>query len=57
MTINATAMWLLALYLALAEERGADPKRLAGTTQSDIVKEYLARGTYTFPPTPSVRSR
>ena len=55
MTINATAMWLLGLYLALAEERGIDPGRLAGTTQNDIVKEYLSRGTYIFPPRPSRR--
>src|SRR3712207_6627753 len=45
MTINATAMWLLALYVVVAEEQGADPRRLAGTTQNDIVKEYLSRGT------------
>src|SRR5690349_9770568 len=55
MTINATAMWLLALYVALAEERGVDPSRLQGTTQNDIIKEYLARGTYIFPPRPSMR--
>jgi (2R)-ethylmalonyl-CoA mutase len=55
MTINATAMWLLALYVALAEERGVDPARLQGTTQNDIIKEYLARGTYIFPPRPSMR--
>ena len=55
MTINATAMWLLALYVALAEQRGVDPARLQGTTQNDIVKEYLARGTYIFPPHESVR--
>jgi (2R)-ethylmalonyl-CoA mutase len=55
MTINATAMWLLALYVALAEQRGADPKRLQGTTQNDIIKEYLARGTYIFPPRHSMR--
>jgi (2R)-ethylmalonyl-CoA mutase len=55
MTINATAMWLLALYVALAEERGLDPKVLQGTTQNDIIKEYLARGTYIFPPRPSMR--
>src|SRR5262245_9637751 len=55
MTINATAMWLLALYVALAEERGVDPKRLQGTTQNDIIKEYLARGTYIFPPRHSMR--
>jgi ethylmalonyl-CoA mutase len=55
MTINATAMWLLSLYVALAEERGVDPRRLQGTTQNDIIKEYLARGTYIFPPRESVR--
>jgi (2R)-ethylmalonyl-CoA mutase len=55
MTINATAMWLLALYTALAEGRGADVKKLEGTTQNDIMKEYLARGTYIFPPRPSMR--
>ena len=55
MTINATAMWLLACYVALAEQRGVDPKLLQGTTQNDIIKEYLARGTYVFPPLPSMR--
>lgn len=55
MTINATAMWLLALYLAVAEEQGADVAQLAGTTQNDILKEYLSRGTYAFPPEPSMR--
>ncbi len=55
MTINATAMWLLALYQVVAEEQGADIGALTGTTQNDIVKEYLARGTYVFPPGPSVR--
>jgi (2R)-ethylmalonyl-CoA mutase len=55
MTINAPAMWLLALYVAVAEEQGADRARLAGTTQNDIVKEYLSRGTYVFPPAPSMR--
>lgn len=55
MTINATAMWLLALYVALAEEQGVDPRELAGTTQNDIIKEYLSRGTYIFPPGPSLR--
>jgi ethylmalonyl-CoA mutase len=55
MTINATAMWLFGMYLALAEERGVDPARLAGTTQNDIVKEYLSRGTYIFGPEPSRR--
>jgi len=55
MTINAPALWLLALYQVVAEEQGADITRLAGTTQNDIVKEYLSRGTYIFPPGPSVR--
>jgi (2R)-ethylmalonyl-CoA mutase len=55
MTINATAMWLLALYVALAEQRGVAPSALQGTTQNDLVKEYLARGTYIFPPKPSMR--
>jgi len=55
MTINATAMWLLALYVALAQERGEDVSKLQGTTQNDIVKEYLARGTYIFPPDASLR--
>jgi ethylmalonyl-CoA mutase len=55
MTINATAMWLFAMYLALAEERGVDPAQLTGTTQNDIVKEYLSRGTYIFGPEPSRR--
>jgi len=55
MTINATAMWLFAMYLALADERGVAPERLAGTTQNDIVKEYLSRGTYIFGPEPSRR--
>jgi ethylmalonyl-CoA mutase len=55
MTINATAMWLLALYLVVAQEQGADLGRLTGTTQNDIIKEYLSRGTYVFPPGPSVR--
>src|SRR5437763_12542963 len=55
MTINATAAWLLGLYIAHAEEAGVDPKVLAGTTQNDIVKEYLSRGTYIFPPAPSRR--
>ena len=55
MTINATAMWLLALYQVAAEEQGADITRLAGTTQNDIIKEYLSRGTYVFLPGPSVR--
>jgi (2R)-ethylmalonyl-CoA mutase len=55
MTINATAMWLLALYQVVAEEQGADPRQLSGTTQNDIIKEYLSRGTYVFPPGPSLR--
>ncbi|MFM7617027.1 MAG: protein meaA [Actinomycetes bacterium] len=55
MTINATAMWLLALYIALAEERGEDVAKLAGTTQNDIVKEYLSRGTFIFGPEASRR--
>src|SRR3954453_3931598 len=55
MTINAPAMFLLALYLSVAEEQGADLAALAGTTQNDIVKEYLSRGTYVFPPGPSLR--
>ncbi len=54
MTINAPAAWLLALYVALAEEQGAARRDLAGTTQNDIVKEYLSRGTYVFPPKPSL---
>ncbi|MBI4944341.1 MAG: cobalamin B12-binding domain-containing protein [Actinobacteria bacterium] len=55
MTINATAMWLLALYEVVADEQGADVAALAGTTQNDIIKEYLSRGTYVFPPGPSLR--
>jgi (2R)-ethylmalonyl-CoA mutase len=55
MTINATAMWLLALYETVAEEQGADASQLSGTTQNDIIKEYLSRGTYVFPPGPSLR--
>jgi (2R)-ethylmalonyl-CoA mutase len=55
MTINATAPWLLALYIAVAEKRGIDRKVLQGTVQNDIVKEYLSRGTYIFPPSPSMR--
>jgi len=55
MTINATAMWLLALYVAVADEQGADRGGLTGTTQNDILKEYLSRGTYIFPPEPSMR--
>jgi (2R)-ethylmalonyl-CoA mutase len=55
MTINATAAWLLALYVAVAEGQGANPRELRGTTQNDILKEFLARGTYIFPPEPSLR--
>ncbi len=55
MTINATAPWLLALYIALADEQGADRASLTGTVQNDIMKEYLSRGTYVFPPAPSMR--
>jgi (2R)-ethylmalonyl-CoA mutase len=55
MTINAPAMYLLALYLAVAEEHEADFAKLSGTTQNDIIKEYLSRGTYVFPPAPSMR--
>ena len=55
MTINAPAAWLLALYVANAEEQGVDRRALRGTTQNDIVKEYLSRGTYIFPPRPSRR--
>ena len=55
MTINATAMWLLALYASVAGEHGADLAQLSGTTQNDIIKEYLSRGTYVFPPRPSLR--
>jgi (2R)-ethylmalonyl-CoA mutase len=55
MTINATAMWLMALYQVVAEDQGADITKLTGTIQNDIVKEYLARGTYVFPPGPSMR--
>jgi len=55
MTINATAPWLLALYVAVAEEQGADTQRLQGTVQNDIIKEYLSRGTYICPPEPSLR--
>ncbi len=55
MTINATAAWLLALYVANAEEQGVPSEELRGTTQNDIVKEYLSRGTYIFPPLPSRR--
>ncbi len=55
MTINGTAMWLLALYVALARERGEDETKLQGTTQNDLIKEYLARGTYIYPPQASMR--
>ncbi|WP_166417024.1 protein meaA [Cochlodiniinecator piscidefendens] len=55
MTINATAPWLLALYIAAAEEQGADVSQLQGTVQNDIIKEYLSRGTYVCPPKPSLR--
>ncbi|MEV4131403.1 protein meaA [Dactylosporangium sp. NPDC049742] len=55
MTINATAMWLLSLYVTVAREQGAPLASLAGTTQNDIVKEYLSRGTHIFPPGPSLR--
>ena len=55
MTINATAMWLFALYVSVADEQGADRGALTGTTQNDIIKEYLSRGTYVFPPEPSMR--
>ncbi len=55
MTINATAAWLLGLYIANAEDQGVDPTVLSGTTQNDIVKEYLSRGTFIFPPIPSRR--
>ena len=55
MTINATAPWLLALYIAVAEEQGADIAALQGTVQNDIIKEYLSRGTYILPPQPSLR--
>ncbi|RQP06770.1 MAG: protein meaA [Paracoccus sp. BP8] len=55
MTINATAPWLLSLYIAVAEEQGADVTKLQGTVQNDIIKEYLSRGTYICPPKPSLR--
>ena len=55
MTINATAPWLLALYIAVAEEQGADVRNLQGTVQNDIIKEYLSRGTYICPPKPSLK--
>jgi (2R)-ethylmalonyl-CoA mutase len=55
MTINATAAWLLALYIVAAEDEGVSAEQLQGTTQNDILKEYLSRGTYAFPPAPSMR--
>ncbi|MEL6587285.1 MAG: protein meaA [Pseudomonadota bacterium] len=55
MTINATAPWLLSLYIAVAEEQGADTSKLQGTVQNDLVKEYLSRGTYVLPPSPSMK--
>merc|ERR1711969_22558 len=55
MTINATAPWLLALYIAVAEEQGADVSKLQGTVQNDLIKEYLSRGTYICPPKPSLK--
>ena len=55
MTINATAPWLLSLYIAVAEEQGADISRLQGTVQNDLIKEYLSRGTYVCPPKPSLK--
>ncbi len=55
MTINATAAWLLALYIVTAEDQGVTQDQLQGTTQNDIIKEFLARGTYAFPPGPSMR--
>jgi (2R)-ethylmalonyl-CoA mutase len=55
MTINATAAWLMALYIAVADEQGTPRDRLTGTIQNDIIKEYLSRGTYVFPPAPSMR--
>ncbi len=55
MTINATAAWLLALYIVAAEAQGVPQEQLQGTTQNDIIKEFLARGTYAFPPAPSMR--
>jgi (2R)-ethylmalonyl-CoA mutase len=55
MTINATAAWLLGLYVTVAEENGIERAALSGTTQNDIIKEYLSRGTYAFPPEPSLR--
>ena len=56
MTINATAAWLLSLYIAVADENGVPRAKLTGTTQNDIIKEYLSRGTYVFPPAPSMRT-
>ena len=55
MTINASAAWLLSLYIAIADEQGSDRQALTGTIQNDIIKEYLSRGTYVFPPEPSLR--
>ncbi len=55
LTINATAAWLLALYIAVADEQNVPREKLQGTTQNDIIKEYLSRGTYVFPPAPSMR--
>src|SRR5512135_3331098 len=55
MTINATAAWLLALYVAVADEQGVPRSKLSGTTQNDIIKEYLSRGTYVFPPAQSLK--
>jgi len=55
MTINAPAAWMLSLYVSLADEQGTDRTKLTGTTQNDIIKEYLSRGTYVFPPDPSLR--
>src|SRR3569833_607001 len=55
MTINATAAWLMALYIAVADEQGVPRAALTGTIQNDIIKEYLSRGTYVFPPAPSMR--
>ena len=55
MTINATAPWLLSLYIAVAEEQGAEIANLQGTVQNDLIKEYLSRGTYICPPKPSLK--
>src|SRR3974390_1944889 len=55
MTINATAAWLMALYIAVADEQNTPRASLTGTIQNDIIKEYLSRGTYVFPPAPSMR--